>query len=163
MSTHAPKNGELSIPPGTNIAIIAARFNAHIVDELLNGCVRRLRELGAAKQHVEIFRVPGAFELPVAARVAAGTRRFAAIICLGCVIRGDTPHFDYVAGEAARGIQQVALREKLPIIFGVLTTNTEQQAKDRIGGPHGHAGERAADAAAEMIAVLKSMESNEPF
>ena len=163
MSTHAPSAGELSIPPGTNVAIIAARFNAHIVDELLAGCVGRLQELGAAKQHIEIFRVPGAFELPVAARVAAGTRRFGAIICLGCVIRGDTPHFDYVAGEAARGIQQVALREKLPVIFGVLTTNTEQQAKDRTGGSQGHAGQRAADAAAEMIAVLKSMESDEPF
>jgi 6,7-dimethyl-8-ribityllumazine synthase len=136
---------------------VAAQFNAFIVDELLSGCVRRLKELGAADDQIEVYRVPGAFELPVAAKVASQTRRFAAVICLGCVIRGDTPHFDYVAGEAARGIQQVAVTEALPIIFGVLTTNTEQQAKDRVGGAHGHAGERAAEAAAEMIGVLEQM------
>jgi 6,7-dimethyl-8-ribityllumazine synthase len=89
--------------------------------------------------------------------VAASTRRFAAIICLGAVVRGDTPHFDYVAGEAARGIQQVAIEQSLPVIFGVLTTNTEQQAWDRVGGSHGHAGERAAEAALEMIAVLRRL------
>src|SRR4029450_10481031 len=100
-------------------------------------------------------RVPGAFELPVAAKVLAETGRFSAVICLGAVIRGDTPHFDYVAGEAARGIQRVALSESLPVIFGVLTTNTLQQALDRTGGPHGHAGERAAEAALEMIALVR--------
>ena len=105
-------------------------------------------------KRVEIHKVPGAFELPVAAKVLAGTKRFHAVICLGCVIRGDTPHFDYVAGEAARGIQQVAVTEGVPVIFGVLTTNTEQQALDRVGGAHGHAGERAAEAAAEMIVMV---------
>jgi 6,7-dimethyl-8-ribityllumazine synthase len=157
MSTQAPAARGQSIPANVRVAVIAARFNAKIVDELLAGCVRRLHELGAAEDYVEVFRVPGAFELPVAARAAAGSGRFAAVVCLGAVIRGDTPHFDYVAGEAARGIQQVAIATELPIIFGVLTTNTEEQALARIGGSHGHAGERAADAAAEMIVTLSAI------
>lgn len=154
MSTASPAPSEIVIQPGLRIAVVAARFNAMIVDELLSGCLKRLKELGAAEERVEVFRVPGAFELPVAAKVAADAGRFSAVICLGCVIRGDTPHFDYVAGECARGIQQVSIETSLPIIFGVLTTNTEQQARDRVGGSHGHAGQRAAEAAAEMIAVL---------
>jgi 6,7-dimethyl-8-ribityllumazine synthase len=137
---------------------MAAKFNAEIVDELLAGCVARLTELGIAFGSIEINRVPGAFELPVAAKLAAKSGRFSAIICLGAVIRGDTPHFDYVAGEAARGIQQVAIDEAIPVIFGVLTTNTEEQARERIGGKHGHAGQRAAEAAVEMIALAKSLE-----
>jgi 6,7-dimethyl-8-ribityllumazine synthase len=155
MSTQAPRAiepGELS--KDAHFAIVAARFNQEIVDELLAGCTRRLAELGVPANRAEIHRVPGAFELPVAAKGLAQTRRFAAIICLGAVIRGDTPHFDYVAGECARGIMQVSLSESLPIIFGVLTTNTHQQALDRIGGSHGHAGERAAEAAVEMVALL---------
>ena len=158
MSTNVPDPSRARFSADARIAVVAARFNAHIVDELLTGCQRRLAGLGATNGHVEIYRVPGAFELPIAAKAAAQTRRFAAIICLGCVIRGDTPHFEYVAGEAARGIQQVAIAEALPVIFGVLTTNTEQQARDRIGGSHGHAGERAAEAAAEMIGVIEEMQ-----
>ena len=157
MSTQSPKPVGQSLPAGAHIAIIAARFNAPIVDELLSGCLHRLKEIGATDESIETFRVPGAFELPIAAKLAARTGRFAAVICLGCVIRGDTPHFDYVAGEAARGIQQVALSESLPVIFGVLTTNTEQQALDRIGGSHGHAGQRAAEAAVEMIATARAI------
>jgi 6,7-dimethyl-8-ribityllumazine synthase len=157
MSTAVPVSRDIKLAPESRIAVVAARFNAMIVDDLLAGCLSRLKDLGAAEDHVEVFRVPGALELPVAAKVAAKSRRFAAVICLGCVIRGDTPHFDFVAGECARGIQQVAVTEGLPIIFGVLTTNTEQQAKDRAGGSHGHAGKFAADAAAEMIAVLKEI------
>ena len=161
MSTAAPTPAEAKVPSGARVAVVAARFNARIVDELLAGCLRRLRHYGLdeAAGRVEVHRVPGAFELPVAAKILGSTGRFAAVICLGCVIRGDTPHFDYVAGEAARGIQQVGLSESLPVIFGVLTTNTEQQALDRIGGPHGHAGERAADAAAEMIALVARVRS----
>lgn len=148
-----------NIPPDTKIGIVAARFNAEIVNELLAGCVRRLQEMKFDPEtRIETHRVPGAFELPVAARAMAKTKRFSAVICLGCVVRGDTPHFDYVAGEAARGIQQVSIDEALPIIFGVLTTETFEQARDRIGGSHGHAGERAAEAAVEMISVLRSIE-----
>ena len=151
MSTDAPAFTPTDVPRDARVAIVAARFNASIVDELLSGCLRRLASLGVPQDRVDVHRVPGAFELPVAAKVLAQTNRFSAIVCLGCVIRGDTPHFDYVAGEAARGIQQVALSESLPVIFGVLTTNTREQALDRTGGPHGHAGERAAEAAVEMI------------
>lgn len=154
MSTAAPPFVPPELPPDARVAVVAARFNAPLVDELLAGCVRRLGELSLDGERVEIHRVPGAFELPVAASVLARTKRFSAVVCLGAVVRGDTPHFDYVAGECARGIQQVAVAEGLPVIFGVLTTNTEQQARDRIGGSHGHAGERAAEAAADMIALI---------
>ena len=145
---------DYTLPPDARFAIVAARFNASIVEELLRGCVRRLGELKVGADDHVVHRVPGAFELPVAARALAMTREFSAVICLGAVIRGDTPHFDFVAGEAARGIQQVAIEQALPVIFGVLTTDTQQQALDRIGGSHGHAGERAAEAAVEMAGVM---------
>lgn len=159
MSTQVPTSIELRFPPGARVGVIAARFNAAIVDELLTGSIRRLKELGVTEAGIEVHRVPGAFELPLAAQAMAQTKRVAAVICLGCVVRGDTPHFDYVAGEAARGITQAALNTGAPVIFGVLTTNTEEQARDRAGGKHGHAGERAADAAAEMVAVLSKIRS----
>jgi 6,7-dimethyl-8-ribityllumazine synthase len=157
MSTQAPKFKPQDIPKDARVAIVAARFNAEIVDELLAGCSRRLNELGVDQSRITTEHVPGAFELPLAAKAMARTHRFAAVICLGCVIRGDTPHFDYVAGECARGIAEVARSEMIPVIFGVLTTNTEQQARDRIGGSHGHAGERAAEAALEMIALMRRL------
>lgn len=157
MSTHAPAFQPGEIPPDAKIAIVAARFNAHITDELLAGAVRRLQELKIGLDRIATHRVPGAFELPVAAKMLADTRRYAAIICIGCVVRGDTPHFEYVAGEAARGIQQVAVSTGIPMIFGVLTTNTEQQALDRAGGSHSHAGVNAAEAALEMIALASKI------
>jgi len=154
MSTNFPAFEPSEIPDDACIAIVAARFNADIVDELLKGCVERLGEFGVTSKRIAIHRVPGAFELPVCAKALAETGKFQAVICLGCVIRGDTPHFDYVAGEAARGIQNVSIAESLPIIFGVLTTETHEQATDRTGGKHGHAGQRAAEATLEMITVL---------
>ena len=154
MSTEAPQPVNLVVPRGTRVAVVAARFNAKIVDELLVGCLRRLKALGISDDRVETHRVPGAFELPVAAKVLAQTHKFSAVVCLGCVVRGDTPHFDYVAGEAARGIQEVSLTEMIPCIFGVLTVNTEEQARERVGGTHGHYGERAADSACEMMAMM---------
>lgn len=148
-----------NLPSDATFGIVAARFNADIVDALLDGCIRRLSEMGIATElRVEIHRVPGAFELPVAACAMARSGRFAAVICLGCVVRGDTPHFEYVAGETARGIQQVSIDECVPIIFGVLTTETFEQARERTGGSHGHAGERAAEAAVEMASVLHAIE-----
>jgi 6,7-dimethyl-8-ribityllumazine synthase len=147
------------VPSDARIAIVAARFNQEIVDELLRGCLQRLSEIGMPENRVDVQRVPGAFELPVAARMLVDTKRFDAVICLGCVIRGDTPHFDFVAGEAARGIQQVAIDSGVPVIFGVLTTNTDEQARVRIGGAQGHAGERAAEAAVEMIVLARSLKS----
>jgi 6,7-dimethyl-8-ribityllumazine synthase len=157
MSTKAPTFQAAAIATDTRVAILAARFNAPIVDELITGCRRRLLELKLTPERIETFRVPGAFELPLAAQLAARTGRFAAIICLGAIVRGDTPHFEYVAGECARGIGQVSLSSNLPVIFGVLTTNTEAQARDRIGGAHGHTGERAAEAALEMIALAAAL------
>ncbi len=154
MSKDAPVFNPANIPAFARVAIVAARFNAEYVDELLEGCRRRLGEAEITGDRLEIFRVPGAFELPVAAQALAQARKFQAIICLGCIIRGDTPHFDFVAGESAHGIARVALDHTIPVLFGVLTTNTAQQAKDRLGGTHGHAGERAAEAALEMIALL---------
>ena len=135
MSTHAPVFNLADVPDDAMIAIVAARFNAHIVDELLAGCMRRLAELKVEEKRVVIHRVPGAFELPVAAQWLAEAAEYSAVICLGCVIRGDTPHFDYVAGEAARGIQQVAINNSMPVIFGVLTTNTEEQARENRRSP----------------------------
>jgi 6,7-dimethyl-8-ribityllumazine synthase len=157
MSSQTPEFQPSQVPPTARIAIAAARFNAPIVDELIAGCRRRLEQLKITADRIELHRVPGAFELPLAAKLMARTERFAAVICLGAVIRGDTPHFEYVAGECARGIQDVALATAIPIIFGVLTTNTEQQARERIGGAQGHAGERAAEAALEMIALATKL------
>lgn len=152
MSRKPPKPVRRRAGVSPRVAVFAARFNGKIVDELLKTCVNRLSELGLKKSDIEIHRVPGAFELPVAAKLAAQTGKFAAIICLGAVIRGETAHFDFVAGECARGIQQVALETGMPVIFGVLTTDTEKQARQRI-----IAGRRAADAAVEMAALAKRM------
>ncbi len=157
MSRSHPKAAVTRIPGKAKVAVVAARFNAHIVDRLLAGCETRLRELGVTDDQLSVHRVPGAFELPVACRWLAEAG-FDAVIALGCVIRGDTAHFDYVAGEAARGISTVGIETGVPIIFGVLTTETEQQAIDRAGGTHGHAGVSAADAAAEMIALCDSID-----
>lgn len=155
MSRQFPIAVPVELPPGVRVAVVATRWNAEVVDELLRGCVERLGERGLAD--VDVHRVPGAFELPVTAKRLARTGRYAAVICLGCVVRGDTPHFDYVAGEAARGIQAVALETELPILFGVLTVNTQQQALDRAGGAHSHVGITSADAAIEMIATLHAI------
>jgi 6,7-dimethyl-8-ribityllumazine synthase len=154
MSTDAPAFVPQDVPADAAFAVVAARFNADVVELLLDGCVRRFAEMGVGQERLVVHRVPGAFELPVAAKALVDTKRFAAVVCLGCVIRGDTPHFEYVAGEAARGIQQVAVTSGVPVIFGVLTTNTREQSLDRAGGSHGHAGERAAEAAAEMAALV---------
>ncbi|HUB24615.1 MAG TPA: 6,7-dimethyl-8-ribityllumazine synthase [Tepidisphaeraceae bacterium] len=154
MSRTPPRTVSMTLPKNARFAVVASRFNGPIVDSLLTGCVRRLEALGVQPDRIETHRVPGAFELPLAAKALARAGRFSAIVCLGTVIRGDTPHFDYVAGEAARGIQDVSLAENLPVIFGVLTTETEEQARQRAGGAHGNAGERAADAAVEMAVLM---------
>ncbi len=159
MSGKFPAAKPAKVPASARIAVIASRFNSDLTDELLDGCLERLDELGVKKDRVQVERVPGAFELPLAAKWAARGGEFAAVICLGAVVRGDTPHFDFVAGEAARGIQDVAIEQEIPVIFGVLTTNNRKQAQERIGGRHGHAGVRAAEAAVEMIAVKQRLKS----
>jgi 6,7-dimethyl-8-ribityllumazine synthase len=150
MSANPPKPLRRKTRGPVRIAVIASRFNQQIADQLLRACLQRLAQIGVPSAKIAVHRVPGAFELPLSAKLAAQTGKFAAIICLGVVVRGQTPHFDFVAGEAARGIQQVGLETGVPVIFGVLTTNTEKQARQRIA-----AGRRAADAAVEM-AQLKT-------
>ena len=159
MSASIPVAQSFDIPGDTRIAIAAARWNDDLVAPLVHGCTQRLIELGVDALRVDLHRVPGAFELPLAAKWLAGTKRYRAVICIGAVVRGDTPHFDFVAGECARGVARVSLDEGLPVIFGVLTTNTQQQAIDRTGGSAGHAGKAAAEAAVEMIALGRSIKA----
>jgi len=131
---------------GLKVAIIVARFNSAITGKLLEGAQQGFQEANASA--VDVFYVPGAYELPFAAKKLAG--RYRAMVALGAVIRGDTPHFDYVAGECARGLQQVMLDTGVPIAFGVLTTDTLEQAEARAGGKHGNKGYDAAMTAIEM-------------
>jgi len=133
---------------GLNFAILVARFNSAITEKLLSGAREALTKAGAKSQ--EVFYVPGAFELPFAAKKLAERGDFDAIVALGAVIRGETPHFDYVAGEAARGLQQAALETGVPIAFGVLTTDNREQAEARAGGAVGNKGFDAAMTAVEM-------------
>jgi 6,7-dimethyl-8-ribityllumazine synthase len=142
---------------GLRIAIIGARFNDHIVTNLRDGALRGLERLGVADSDIMESWVPGAFELPLAAKVLAGTGKVDAIICLGTVIKGDTPHFDYVCGEAARGIQDAQLATGIPVMFGVLTVNTEQQAIDRSGPGIDNKGDEAAVGAVEMALLVKCL------
>ena len=140
---------------GLRIAIIGARFNDHIVVPLRDGALRGLERLGVADNDIIEAWVPGAFELPLAAQALAETGKVDAIVCLGTVIRGDTPHFDYVCGEAARGIQDAQLTTGVPVMFGVLTVNTEQQAIDRSGPGIDNKGDEAAVGAVDMALLLK--------
>jgi len=144
---------------GLRIAIIGARFNDHIVVPLRDGALRGLERLGVADSDIMEAWVPGAFELPLAAKALAETGKVDAIICLGTVIRGDTPHFDYVCGEAARGIQDAQLATGVPVMFGVLTVNTEQQAIDRSGPGIDNKGDEAAVGAVEMALLLKCLKA----
>ena len=157
MSSNAPASSAVDIPGSARIAIVASKWNVEIIDRLLTGCIDRLKELKLDESRIEIHRVPGAFELPVAAKLLAATKRYDAVILIGCVIRGDTYHFELVANEAARGIQQVAVESAVPCIFGVLAVDNLEQALARAGGAHGHAGIAAADAAAEMIILARGL------
>lgn len=143
---------------GMHIGIIAARFNDHIVVPLRDGAVRALGAAGVKANDITEVWVPGAFELPLAAKAMAHSRKFDAVVCLGAVIRGDTPHFDYVCNEAARGIQQAQLDTGVPVMFGVLTVDTEQQALDRVEGRvMTNKGEEAAAGALEMVMVMRDL------
>ena len=139
-------------------AIIATRFNDFIVDSLLKASVRCLREHGAADADIEIIRVPGAFELPVAVDKVAAARRFDGIVALGAVIRGGTPHFDYIAGECVRGIAAAGQRHGVPVGFGVLTVDTIEQAIERAGTKAGNKGEEATMAVIEMVNLLRRVD-----
>lgn len=136
------------------IAVIVSRFNEKITQQLLDGCKKRLEELGVSDQEVTIKWVPGAVEIPLIAKQYAKKSDYQAVICLGAVIRGETSHYDYVCSQVSYGCQKVSLEFNKPIIFGVLTTENEAQAQDRVGGAHGHKGVDAADAAMEMICLM---------
>jgi 6,7-dimethyl-8-ribityllumazine synthase len=138
--------------------IVAARFNEFIVESLIKGALRCLRQHGADDGDIEIIRVPGAFEMPVAIDKVAATRRFDGIIALGAVIRGGTPHFDYVAGECVKGITSAGQRHGIPIGNGVLTVDTIEQAIERAGTKAGNKGEEATLAVIEMVNLLRHID-----
>lgn len=137
------------------IAIVVSRFNDFVTARLQKGAEACLQHFGMKRSAIKIVTCPGAFELPQVANRLAATKRWDAIVCLGAVIKGETRHDEYIAAEAARGIQQVALMHDLPVLFGVLTTKTERQALDRAGGKHGNKGWDAAEAAIHMATVFK--------
>ncbi len=139
-------------------AIIAARFNEFVVEALMRGALDALKRHGVGEKQIEIVRVPGAFDIPVVARKLALSRRYEALIALGAVIRGETPHFDHVAGESAGGIARIALETGVPIAFGILTTESMEQAVDRAGGKAGNKGADAALVAIEMASLLRRLD-----
>jgi 6,7-dimethyl-8-ribityllumazine synthase len=155
MGEFRPQEGNFSVQDA-QIAVITARWNSQVTEGLRDGALRALARHNI--QAVEDFYVPGAFELPLAAQKAAKTGRFQGIITLGCVIRGDTPHFDYVCAETTRGIGEVSLRQDIPVAFGLLTTDNLQQAMDRAGNNNENKGEEAALTVLEMLELFKSMQ-----
>jgi 6,7-dimethyl-8-ribityllumazine synthase len=142
---------------GRRFAVVAARFNEVVVRKLVTGALEGFRAKGAAEDDVDLAWVPGSFELPLVARRLAASGRYAAVICLGAVIRGETPHFDHVAEQASLGIREAAQVTGVPVIFGVLTTDTFEQAMDRAGGKHGNKGWDAAMAGMEMASLLEGL------
>lgn len=147
-----------SLPTSFNqkikVGIVVSTWNDHITSELLKGAVEELNSIGITSAQIIISKVPGAFELPLAAQwMFQKTDEINAVICLGCVIKGDTPHFDFVCLGATNGIMEVGLKFNKPCIYGVITTNNEQQAFDRIGGPNGHKGKEAAQTALQLLAL----------
>jgi 6,7-dimethyl-8-ribityllumazine synthase len=142
---------------GFRIALAVSEFNAAITSRLLAGAQACLQRHGVRPHDIGVFRCPGAFELPLTAQAAAESGTWDAVVCLGAVVRGETPHFEYVSLGAAIGVQSVALRFSLPVAFGVLTTDTRKQARDRAGGRHGNKGWDAALAALQMIHLQRSL------
>jgi 6,7-dimethyl-8-ribityllumazine synthase len=142
---------------GLKIAIVVARFNSFITERLLAGALDTLTRSGCNPGDIEIVKVPGSWELPITVKTLAERKRHDAIIALGAVIRGDTPHFDYVASQAASGLSQIPMQTGVPVAFGVLTTNTVEQAVDRAGAKSGNKGSDAAQTAIEMANLLRRL------
>ncbi len=145
---------------GLRFAVVVSRFNSFITERLLAGAMDALARTGCDPEDIEVVKVPGSWEMPVVAAELARQKRHDALVCLGAVIRGDTPHFDYVASEAAKGIGQVALQTGVPISFGVLTTNTLEQAIDRAGAKGGNKGFDAAMTAIEMARLMRDLRAD---
>jgi 6,7-dimethyl-8-ribityllumazine synthase len=170
MEPHAP--GELRIPEGVgvymgspngarrSVGIVVGRFNGDITSRLLDGALEALGEAGVVRERIDVMPVPGAFELPLGAMALAKTRRYACIVALGCVIRGDTPHFEYIASEAASGLQVAALETGVPVSFGVLTCDSRRQAEERAGGEQGNKGAEAARTALEMADAMARLRAS---
>jgi 6,7-dimethyl-8-ribityllumazine synthase len=170
MNEHAA--GELAVPAGVRIfggppngsrrsvGIAVSRYNGQITSLLLEGALSELAGAGVAPEAIEVMPVPGAFELPLAAMALAKSRRYSCVVVLGCVIRGETPHFEYVSAEAASGVQVAGLETGVPVSFGVLTCDTLEQAQARAGGEHGNKGAEAARSALEMVESLAQLRAS---
>jgi 6,7-dimethyl-8-ribityllumazine synthase len=156
MSEFRPVEGNFN-PQDASFAIVVARWNGEITENLLNGALRALARQGVPDEKIQVVRVPGAFELALAAKKIAEAGQVDAVITLGCVIRGGTPHFEYVCGECARGIGEVGLQTGVPIAFGVLTTDDLKQAQDRSGDNEENKGEEAALTALEMVSLFQQL------
>lgn len=150
--------GELRID-NARFGVLATHFNSFIVDHLITGALNTLRRHGVEDNLIEVVRVPGAFELPLVAKTMARRGSYDALIALGCVIRGATPHFEFIAGECARGLSRVAFEFDIPVAFGVLTTDTLEQAIERAGSKAGNKGVDAACTALEMVSLLRGLSS----
>ncbi len=141
-----------------NIAIVVSRFNNEVTDKLLEGTLERLKELGFSDEQLTVAWVPGAVEIPLVVQSFARQDRYPVIIALGAVVRGGTGHYDFVCKQVSDGCQQLALQYHKPVVFGVLTTENQAQALDRVGGSHGHKGREAADCAYEMVSVMSQLD-----
>ena len=148
--------GQLSAQ-GLRFAVVVSRFNSFITDRLLAGAMDALRRTGAAEDAIDVIKVPGSWEVPLVASEIARQHRYDAVVCLSAVIRGETPHFDYVAAEAAKGVAHAAMDTGVPVAFGVLTTNTLEQAIDRAGAKGGNKGFDAAMTAIEMASLMRTL------
>lgn len=148
------KEGQLQAQ-GLKFALVVSRFNSLVTDKLLEGALDCLRRHGAREDDITVVKVPGSWELPLVADRLAGSKQVDAVVALGALVRGETPHFDYIAAECAKGLAQVALQHKLPVVFGVLTCDTMEQALDRAGGKGGNKGWEAAASAIEMAQLWR--------
>ena len=154
--SHKVTEGNLNAK-GLKFAILVSRFNSFVTERLLTGALDALARSGAAEEDIEIVRVPGSWEMPVAAAEVARAKKHDALICLSAVVRGDTPHFDYIANEATKGLAHLQMETGVPVAFGVLTTNTLEQAIDRAGAKMGNKGFDAAMSAVEMGNLLRAL------
>ncbi len=157
MATKLPQDKTIPSGAGRKFGIVVSDWNRTITDKLLSGCKATLAVHKVAEEDIQVVRVPGSFELPMGAKLLLGRERIDTIICLGCVIKGETKHDEYISQSVANGIMQLSLMSNTPIIFGVLTTNTIEQAEDRAGGAHGHKGIEAAETALHMAALKKEI------
>jgi 6,7-dimethyl-8-ribityllumazine synthase len=162
MASVLPQDKSTPVPDGAGkrFGIVVSDYNRVITDALLTGCISTLTEHGVSEEEIHVSRVPGSFELPIGARLLMSQKRFDAVICLGCVIKGETKHDEYISQAVASGILQLSLMSSVPVIFGVLTPNTQEQAEARAGGKLGNKGIEAAETALHMAALKRETGSS---